>query len=85
MWVKIHRDMLTTINDDIMLGLIYQPPESSRFYNTDEAENLEVEITSMCIEHSHIYLLGDINGRVATRDDFTHVDEFISDYFEFDG
>ncbi|MES9879996.1 MAG: reverse transcriptase family protein, partial [Sedimenticola sp.] len=83
MWVKIHHYMLT-VNEDILLGLIYQPPESSRFYNADEAENLEVEITSMCIEYSYVYLLGDINGRVSNLDDYTCVDEFLSDHFEFD-
>ncbi|MES9882143.1 MAG: reverse transcriptase family protein [Sedimenticola sp.] len=83
MWVKLNKNMLTT-SEDILLGLIYQPPESSRFYNADEAELFDVEITSMCIKHKYVYLLGDINARVSNFEDFTGIDNFISDLFEFD-
>lgn len=83
MWIKINHKLLTT-KSDLVFGLVYQPPESSRFYSADEAGNLDLEITSMCIEHKYVYILGDLNGRISNIDEFIHYDEFIAKHFEFD-
>ena len=71
-------------NNEAMLGVVYQPPESSRFLTEDEQELLEVEITSMCISNEVVYLVGDMNARVSNENDFIDADTFFSDYFDFD-
>ena len=38
----------------------------------------------MCIDHNYIYLMGDIDARTSDNGDFTEVDDFMADYFEFD-
>ena len=83
LWLKLSKTAFH-IDHDIVLGIIYQPPETSRFFNIDEAELLEVEISAMCIDYNYVYLMGDMNARTSADDDFTEVDDFMADFFEFD-
>ena len=83
MWLKLSKKDFS-LDDDIILGIIYQPPENSRFYTDNENEIFEVEITATCIRHKYVYLLGDLNARTSDVDDFIEADPFLSDYFDFD-
>ena len=83
MWLKLSKKDFS-LDDDIILGIIYQPPENSRFYTDNENEIFEVEITATCIRHKYVYLLGDMNARTSDVDDFIEADPFLSDYFDFD-
>ena len=83
LWLKLSKTAFH-IDHDIVLGIIYQPPETSRFFNIDEAELLEVEFSAMCIDYNYVYLMGDMNARTSADDDFTEVDDFMADFFEFD-
>lgn len=47
-------------------------------------ELLDVEITSMCIAYNNVYLVGDMNARIAAATDYIEADPFLLDYFDFD-
>ena len=68
----------------IILDVVYQPPESSKYLTDDEMQLLEVEILSMCIKNKFVYIVGDFNEWTAERDDFVEAGPFIVDYFDFD-
>ena len=38
----------------------------------------------MCSSHDFVYISGDINARTAELCDFTSLDGFLSEYFDFD-
>lgn len=91
MWLNLDHKLYNTTSD-IKIGFVYQPPENSRFYTTDEIESLEIEITSMCIENDIVYIFGDFNSHTADSDDFISIDasimeslnindEFLVDHF----
>ena len=74
----------TKLDEDIVFGTVYVPPAQSRFLNEDEFGTFETEITSMCSSHDFVYISEDINARTAELCDFTSLDEFLSEYFDFD-
>ena len=84
LWLRVSETQHHNKNNEAMLGVVYQPPELSRFLTEDAQELLEIEITSMCISNEVVYLVGDMNGRVSNENDFIDADTFFSDYFDFD-
>ena len=56
LWLRVSETQHNK-NNEAMLGVVYQPPESSRFLTEDEQELLEVEITSMCISNDWLVVL----------------------------
>lgn len=70
--------------NELVFGVVYQPPATSKYLTEEEQELFEVEITSMCISNEHVFLLGDMNARVSNKDDFIDADTFLSEYFDFD-
>lgn len=83
LWLKFHRRLFNT-NEDLILGVLYVPPEQSRFLNEDEYFSLESEITSMSCKSSYICLTGDMNARTSNLCDFVNVDSTIADLMNFD-
>ena len=55
-WLRLDKSLFS-INEDLILGILYIPPSQSRFLNDDEYFNLEMEITSMCMYPVSVYLL----------------------------
>ena len=80
MWLEVS-DANCKKNKPFCLGIVYQPPESSKYYTDDEAELLETEITSICITYNHVYLIGDFNARVSNKNDFMEADTFFGKIF----
>lgn len=83
LWLSIDKK-ITKTDENVVLGVIYVPPAQSRFYNEDEIAVLESEIMSMCSKYKHVFINGDINGRSSRLCDYTALDNFLSDMFEFD-
>ena len=71
-------------DENIILGLTYIPPIQSKYYNDEEILNLEREITSVCSKNKYVIITGDLNARTAMLKDYTRVDNFFSDIFDFD-
>ena len=59
-WISIDKALLH-LDENLILGSIYIPPESSNFYNDEELMTLENEITSFCSDYKYIILTGDFN------------------------
>ena len=74
----------SVFTEDLVLGVIYVPPEGSRFLNDQDLSDLEREISNMCISHSNLVLTGDTNGHTGELDDLITIDNFLAEYFDFD-
>ena len=71
-------------DNDFVFGVVYKPPESSRFLTDDETQLFEVEITSMCVDYKTVYLVGDMNAHTGNKADFIEADQILAYYFDFD-
>ena len=83
LWLSISKKVFNT-DEDIYVGAIYIPPNDSKFYNPDEIENFNVEITNMCVPNKYVLLMGDFNARTQNKQDFLEEDNFFIKYFDFD-
>ena len=83
LWISIDKRIIDT-DENVILGTIYIPPVQSRFYNEDEIAVLENEIISQCSNNKYVFINGDINGWTSRLPDFTRLDNFVSDMFDFD-
>jgi len=82
-WLKFKKGSILK-DHDVILGVIYIPPDSSRFFNNDELLLFEHEINDFNNKYDHILLSGDTNGYTSNLCDFVQVDDFIADLFTFD-
>ena len=46
MWLRLDRS-ITKIGREVVIGFVYQPPESSKYFTADEAELFDVELISI--------------------------------------
>ena len=83
MWVKLKKSLFN-IDHDLIIGIMYIPPEQSTFSNDNEMQHFNNEIINMCSEYSNFILTGDSNGHTAELPDFINVDNFLADYLDFD-
>ena len=83
LWFSINRS-LTNTEENSIFGVVYIPPENSRFLINDELMTLEMEITETCSKHKYVVLTGDFNARLSNLPDYTPRDTFLSDLFDFD-
>ena len=83
MWIQIDKCLMKA-DENIILGLTYIPPIQSKYYNDEEILNLGREITSVCSKNKYVIITGDLNARTAMLKDYTRVDNFFSDIFDFE-
>ncbi|MEW8548255.1 MAG: reverse transcriptase family protein [Candidatus Thiodiazotropha sp.] len=83
LWIEIQRDLLN-LDENLIIGVLYVPPENSDYFNDDELTLLETEITSFCNTHKYVTLTGDFNARTSEMRDYTENDDFLADMFDFD-
>ena len=83
LWLSISKEAYQT-DEDFFIGAIYIPPNDSRFYNPNEIEQFNVEVTNMCVSNKYVLLMGDFNARTQNKQDFLEEDEFFSQHFDFD-
>ena len=50
----------------------------SRFNTIDETNIFNVEVANMCIDNKFVFLMGDFNARVCTKDDLVDADDFLT-------
>lgn len=79
-WLKI----TDPNHDEIVIGAIYIPPETSRFFNNDEFFQMETDINDKCTTFKNVIITGDANGYTSNLPDYTEPDDFINEYFEID-
>ena len=83
LWVVLKTD-LTNLSHNMVIGAVYLPPENSRFFNEDELNIFENEITQMCSDYKYVTLAGDINAKTSQLNDFIPSDPYLNDYFGID-
>ena len=54
-WLKLSKQF-HMYDEDIILGCVHIPPQQSRFFNDDEFECMEQEITSACSLSQYVYI-----------------------------
>ena len=82
-WLSIRKKANKT-DEDIYVGAIYISPNDSRFYNSNEIEQFNVEVTNMCVSNKYVLLMGDFNARIHNKQDFLDEDEFFRHQFDYD-
>ena len=64
------------LNSDLLLGIVYIPPEYSRYSSPDTFSQIENEYLEFTEKFKNICLLiGDLNARTAEDDEFITLDE----------
>ena len=79
LWISISKQF-TDYDENIVLGIMYIPPENSRFLN-EEQDN---KIANKCYSNKYVYLVGDTNCRVGSMRDFVMSDPHLNDTFRID-
>ena len=79
-WMKISKDLLLS-NEDVYLGIIYNPPYRSKYAQEDPYLEIQLELDRVCSNRKNILLCGDWNSRTSTLNDYIPVDYFMSDHF----
>ena len=67
-----------------MIGVIYVPPQSSRYYNADDFVALEEETTSVCSKYDYVYLTDDLNAQTANMKDYNCLDRSFDKFLDLD-
>jgi hypothetical protein len=83
LWISIDKHLFN-ISENAVLGFIYFSPENSRFLNESEINSFENEIISRCSFKKYVFLVGDVNARVAELADYLPSDPFLNELFEID-
>ena len=82
-WVEISEKYLN-INEKLLLGCVYIPPDSS-IYSSDECfTEIEDELVKFSNSTSHIAIVGDMNSRTSIVKDFIVPDEQLIDILDID-
>ncbi|WAQ95052.1 hypothetical protein MAR_007523, partial [Mya arenaria] len=71
-------------NSDLKCGGVYIPPSGSRFAVNDPYFEMQNEIFRFCGDDKNILLFGDFNSRCVSINDFTMLDDFISELFDLE-
>lgn len=82
-WLKVSKKH-HKLSENILIGAVYIPPQQSRFFNDDEYDLFEQEMTSACGNDDYVCILGDFNAQTGELTDFTSADSFFSEHFHFD-
>ena len=82
-WLKISKSFCNT-EQDLIIGVYYIHPQSSKYFNDDDFSALEEEIMSTCSNNDFVYLVGDFNAQTAVIKDYTCNDESLDKYHELD-
>ena len=74
-WVNIS-NVAFDLQNDIILGCVYVPPEGSKYSNSESFDEIEKELIALS-KDSNIYsaIVGDFNAKTGTLNDFIIPDE----------
>ncbi|CAG2241030.1 unnamed protein product [Mytilus edulis] len=83
-WFKLS-SVFSKIDEDVVFGIVYIPPENSVYHQPDTFDQVENEIRSFSQNFKYICLLGDFNGRTADEPDYFEIEthEHEQDFSEF--
>ena len=67
-WIKIKGSLFNS-TEDVIIGVVYIPPEGSDYSTIDSFNDLETELLSMRNSSKYVYLIGDFNARTGDKQD----------------
>lgn len=84
LWFKVS-SKLVNLNEDVIFGNVYIPPEGSPYFQPDTFDQIENEIRTFSQNYKYISLFGDFNSRTAEEPDFIdfEINEHEQDFTEF--
>ncbi|CAG2239766.1 unnamed protein product [Mytilus edulis] len=68
--------ILFRTEDDIIMGIVYIPPENNRYTSENAMSEIEIEFLELQKNSNCIFLLGDFNSRTANEQDFFNISDF---------
>ena len=70
LWFKIDK-MFLNYDEDLICGIVYIPPEGSKFSSSESFIEFEQELISVVKDYKYVCLMGDFNARVGHLKDYT--------------
>ena len=64
-------------NNDVHLGIVYLPPDKSKYFNESDLSDLHDKISSICSNHPNVLIAGDWNARTAELRVYFEQDNFL--------
>ena len=83
LWFKLSK-LLTHYESDILCGIIYVPPESTRYSSHYPFTEIQNELDEFKGNYGHFILFGDFNARTGTQNEFVEADDFLLDELHLD-
>ena len=80
LWFTISHN-ITLIGEDVHCGIVYIPPQGSKYAHEEPYNELEQEIIRYCVNSKNIILMGDFNSRTGQKDDYVPIDSYLSKNF----
>ncbi|CAG2236183.1 unnamed protein product [Mytilus edulis] len=77
MWINIS-SQYTKLDDDVILGSVYIPPENTRYSSSDSFREIENDILEYSSRYKYVCLAGDFNSRTSI--DLDHVSNEHNDF-----
>lgn len=74
LWFKCNEHLFKT-DEPVYFGVVYIPPEHTRYSSLDSFNELEQEFLSFSSKSRYICLVGDFNSRTSTEPDFVDTEE----------
>lgn len=75
MWLKISK-VLFNVDKDVICGVVYIPPEASKYSSNDSFMKIEQELFNFSKDSNYFCFMGDLNSRVGRLGDFVEPDDF---------
>ena len=75
LWFELSKNV-TNFDNNLIVGIIYIPPENSKYSSRELFTNIEMEMHELVKNGKHVILTGDFNARTGTELD---IHEFIYD------
>ncbi|VDI50830.1 Hypothetical predicted protein [Mytilus galloprovincialis] len=72
LWCKISRLFK---DGDVILGVVYIPPEYTAYSSPDAFGEIESEYLELSSKYENIFMVGDFNARTASEKDYIFIDE----------
>ena len=83
MWIKLSKELFT-VDQDMYMGIVYLPPEGSKYVNDEAFIELEHSILHYSSLSDYVHIVGDFNARTSNRSDYVVIDEHIVEEVDMD-
>ena len=67
----------TKTTSDIICGVVYIPPENTRYSCNDPYTEIQNELVSLCPDLNYCILFGDLNSRTGKLTEYIEIDNFL--------